>query len=157
MCSVANVLCQLGTHRRGARTLEQSVVAYRNALGERTPDRHPFAWVVTQNNLAAAMQALGVHEEDIAALEASIPLYDAVLKVVTREALPLVWALVTANRASALAALAGESDHLDAAESAVAEYDRLVELFDGTAYAGMRAAASDGSRAARDLADSLQV
>ena len=59
ICCVGNVLCELGTHRRGARTLEQSVVAYRNALSERTKDTNPVAWAITNNNLAAAMQALG--------------------------------------------------------------------------------------------------
>jgi len=68
MCAAGTVLYRLGTQRRGARTLEQSVVAYRNALGERTFVENRFAWLITQNNLAATMQALGEHEEDIGSL-----------------------------------------------------------------------------------------
>src|SRR5690606_41029744 len=112
-CSVGTVLCQLGTHRRGAHTLEQSLVAFRNALAERSRDEHSHAWAVTQNNVAVAMQALGEHEEDIASLEASIPLYDAVLSVLTRDSLPMLWAMVSANRASAKLALDRKSTRLN--------------------------------------------
>jgi hypothetical protein len=154
---VGTVLCQLGTHRRGARTLEQSVVAYRNALDERTQDKSPFAWAITQNNLAAAMQALGEHEEDIGSLEASIPVYDAVLKVLNSDTVPLIWAMVSANRASAMCALAGESDHLDMAEASVVEFEKIARLFEGTEYAGYRTKAQERARQAQALIDSLQL
>ena len=155
--SVGTVLCQLGVHRRGARTLEQSVVAYRNAMGERTQGKNPYAWAITQNNLAAAMQALGEHEEDIASLEASIPIYDAALKILTCDTVPLISAMVSANRASAMCALAGESDHLDMAETTMVEFDKIARLFDDTDYAGYLTAAVERRRRAQKLVDSLQV
>ena len=137
--------------------MEQSLVAYRNALSERTQDKHPIAWAITQNNLAAAMQALGEHEEDIGSLEASIPVYEAALKVLTSNKVPLVWAVVSANRASAMLALAGESDYLDLAESAGDEFKRIAELFEGTDYLTYQTAAQERANTARELADSLQV
>ena len=133
-CSVGTVLYQIGVQRRGSRTLEQAVVAFRNALSERTQDKSLITWMITQNNLAATLQALGEHEEDIASLEASIPMYDAVLKVLDRDELPLIWAQVAANRVSAMYSLAVESDYLDMAEAAVAEFDRIHELFGDTDY-----------------------
>jgi len=161
MCSVGTVLYQLGTHRRGARTLEQAVVALRNALAERNAERNAdknlFAWAITQNNLAATMQALGEHEEDIGSLEASIPLYDAVLKVLTRDALPLIWTMVSANRASAMYALAGESDYLDMAEASIAEFKKIHELFAGTDFSNYQTKALARAEQAEELVASLQV
>ena len=129
MCSVGNVLCLLGTHRKGARTLEQAVVVMRNAMAERTPDKSAYGWAITQNNLAATLQALGTHEEDISSLEESIPIYDATLKALAKDDVPMMWAMVTANRASAMHALASESDHVDMALKAASEFDEIASLF----------------------------
>ena len=151
------VLYQLGTHRRGARTLEQSVVALRNSLSVRTQDADALGWALAQNNLAAAMQALGEHEEDIASLEACIPIYDAALKVLTWDRIPLVWIMVSANRASAKCALAGESDYLDLAEAAMNDFEEILERLEGTDYQDYREKAQARAQRARGLAASLQV
>jgi hypothetical protein len=151
------VLYQLGAQRRGARTLEQSLVAFRNALGERTQEKNEFSWAITQNNIAAAMQGLGEHEEDIGSLEASIPVYEAAMKVLDKDRLPLIWAMVTANRASALLALAQESDYLDMAETAVAEFTALCELFEGTEYTVYQEQSLARRQQAEQLVAKLQV
>jgi len=132
-------------------------VALRNALAERNIDNNPFAWAITQNNLAATMQALGEHEEDIGSLEASIPLYDAVLKVLTRDAVPLIWTMVSANRASAMYALAAESDYLDMAEASVAEFKKIQASFDGTDYSDYQTKALERAEQAEQLVASLQL
>ena len=167
MCNVGTILYRLGARRRGARTLEQAVVAYRNALavrgepvhgeGVRTEDDNNIAWAITQNNLAATLQALGEHEEDIASLEASIPVYDAALKELSSDALPLVNAMVTANRSSAMNALAGESDYLDMAEAAVDEFKKLCDLFDNTDYKNYQSKVLERTEQSQQLVTSLQV
>ena len=156
-CDVGTVLYQLGTHRRGARTLEQSVVAFRNALSERTSDKNAYTCAITQNNLAAALQMFGEREEDIASLESSIPLYDAALKVLSNDAVPLIWAMVSANKASAMYSLAVESDYLDMAEATIVEFDKICKLFEGTEYKNYHAKALERSQQARELVASLQV
>ncbi len=157
LCSIGTVLYQLGTQRRGARTLEQCLVAFRNALGERTYDKYPAGWAITQNNMAAALQGLGEHEEDIASLEASIPAYEAALKVVDPESLPLIWAMITANRASALYALAEESDYLDMAETAVVEFEKLDKLFADTDYEHYKQKTAARIEQSKALVAALQV
>ncbi len=157
MCCIGTVLYQLGTHRRGARTLEQALVAFRNGLSQRTQDKNPIAWAITQNNLAATMQALGEHEEDIGSLEASIPIYDATLKVINSDNYPQVAAMVTANRASAMSALAGESDYLDMAEASVEQFKQISNLFEGTDYTHFQTRAQEQSQRAEQLVASLQV
>ena len=157
LCSIGIVLYQLGAQRRGARTLEQSVVALRNALAERTQDKNLIAWAITQNNVAAALQGLGEHEEDIGSLEASVPVYDSVLKALDKDALPLIWAMISANRSSAILALATESDYLDMAESAVTEFEKLCTLFDETDFVNYQTKARERLDQAKQLVASLQV
>jgi len=154
---VGTVLYQLGTHRRGSRTLEQALVAFRNSLSERTLDKGMVGWAITQNNMAATLQALGEHEEDIGSLEASIPVYDSVLKELDREALPLIWSMVSANRVSAMQSLATESDYLDMAETAVSEFEKIRDLFDGTDYTSYHTQAVERLQQSQRLVASLQV
>jgi len=156
MCGIGTLLYLLGTHRRGARTLEQALVAYRNVLSQRTIDNQK-AWVITQNNVAAVLQALGEHEEDIGSLEASIPIYDSVLKELDDMTLPLITAMVQANRASAMRALASESDYLDMAELSVEEFEKIGELFKGSEYEGYQTKAGERVQEAQKLVGSLQV
>jgi tetratricopeptide (TPR) repeat protein len=147
--------------------LEQSVVALRNALSVRSRDRNRIdknriAWLITQNNLAAALQALGEHEEDIGSLEASIPAYEAALQALDDDSIPLVRApliraMILTNRASAMCALAAESDYLDMAEASVGEFEKLAALFDGTEYTHYYEKAQKRIQQARELTASLQV
>ena len=148
---------QLGIHRRGARTLEQAVVALRNALSIRSREQNLIAWVIAQNNLAATLQALGEHEEDIGSLEASIPAYETVLKALDNDSMPLVRAMIATNHASAMYALASESDYLDMAEAAVEEFEKIAALFNGTEYTHYYDKAQERVQQAQNLVTSLQV
>jgi tetratricopeptide (TPR) repeat protein len=49
--------------------LEEAVVAYRAALEERTQDRVPLDWAMTQNNLGTALWTLGERNKDRIILE----------------------------------------------------------------------------------------
>jgi hypothetical protein len=56
--NLGNALAALGQRESGTARLEQAVDAYRAALQERTRERVPLAWVMTQNNLAGAQALL---------------------------------------------------------------------------------------------------
>ena len=155
--SVGNVLCLLGVHRRGPRTLEQAVVVMRNAMAERTPDKSAYGWAITQNNLAVALQALGTHEEDIPSLEESIPIYDATLKALPKDDVPMMWAMVTANRASAMHALAEESDYVDMALMAATEFDEVARLFASAELSNYQQLAEERKEQSEVLVKLLQV
>jgi tetratricopeptide (TPR) repeat protein len=157
LCNVGNVLCLLGVHRRGPRTLEQAVVVMRNAMAERTPDKSAYGWAVTQNNLAVALQALGTHEEDIQSLEESIPIYDATLKALPKDDVPMMWAMVTANRAAALHALAQESDYVDMAMKAESEFDDIAKLFANVELTHYQQLAEERRDQSKGLVKQLQV
>ena len=129
----------------------------RNAMAERTPDKTAYGWAITQNNLAATLQALGKHEEDIQSLEESIPIYDATLKALPKDDVPMMWAMVTANRASAMHALAEESDYVDMALMAASEFDKAAELFAGAELTRYQQLAEELRDQSKDLVKLLEV
>src|SRR5690606_42008756 len=59
----------------GTARLEQAVAAYREALKERTPERVPLDWAMTQNNLGNALSGLGERESGTARLEEAVEAY----------------------------------------------------------------------------------
>src|SRR5690242_21327641 len=48
----------------GTARLEEAVAIYRAALEERTRERVPLDWAITQSNLGKALQILGERERD---------------------------------------------------------------------------------------------
>jgi len=61
--------------------LEQAVEAYRAALQERTRERVPLQWAMTQYNLGNALQTLGERERGTARLDEAVEAYRAALEV----------------------------------------------------------------------------
>ena len=60
--------------------LEEAVVAYREALIERTRERVPLDWAMTQNNLGNALLTLGQRETGTTKLEEPVAAYREALK-----------------------------------------------------------------------------
>jgi hypothetical protein len=58
------------------------VAAHRLALEERTRERVPLDWAMTQNNLGTALWTLGDREAGTARLEEAVAALDACLTVV---------------------------------------------------------------------------
>jgi tetratricopeptide (TPR) repeat protein len=90
---LGDALASLGERESGTARLEEAAVAYRTALKERTRERVPLDWALTQNNLGSALQALGERESGTAKLEEAVAAYRAALEEWTRERAPLDWAL----------------------------------------------------------------
>jgi hypothetical protein len=61
--------------------LRQAVAAYREALQERTRERVPLDWAMTQNNLGTALSRLGERESGTARLEEAVAAYREALTV----------------------------------------------------------------------------
>ena len=56
--NLGTALLALGGRESGTARLEEAVAAYRAALEERTRDRVPLDWAMTQNNLGKAQALL---------------------------------------------------------------------------------------------------
>ena len=98
--------------RAGRRGWRRRSTAYRDALKERTRERVPLDWAMTQNNLGNALRTLGERESGTARLEEAVAAYRDALEEWTRERVPLDWAMTQNNLGNALrdARRAGERD-----------------------------------------------
>jgi tetratricopeptide (TPR) repeat protein len=82
-----------------------AIAAYRAALEERTRERVPLDWAMTQNNLGSALRALGERESGTARLEEAVTAYRAALEEWTRERVPHWHEIAQRNLASCLVLL----------------------------------------------------
>jgi tetratricopeptide (TPR) repeat protein len=101
---------RLGERESGTSHLEEAVAAYREALKERTRDRVPLDWALTQNNLGIALTNLGERVAETALLEEALASYNQALDVLTAESAPHY-------RSMALSGLERASKLLDARKS----------------------------------------
>jgi hypothetical protein len=62
----------LGERENGTARLEEALTAYRAALEERTHERVPREWAITQNHLGTALRTLGERERGNARLEEAL-------------------------------------------------------------------------------------
>ena len=94
----------LGERESGTARLEEAVAAYRAALEERTRERVPLHWAMTQSDLGNALLTLGERESGTARLEEAVQAYRAALEEYTRERVPLDWAASFGNQGVAMIA-----------------------------------------------------
>ena len=95
--NLGTALGTLGERQTGTARLEEAVAAYRAALEERTRERVPLDWAMTQMNLGNALCALGNRRTGTAHLEAAAAAWDACLSV-TSTVWPPDWVQVLEAR-----------------------------------------------------------
>jgi hypothetical protein len=72
LAAQANALYKHGERRGDNGSLRRAVAIYRAALRERTRERVPLDWAMTQNNLGNALRTLGEREAGTARLEEAV-------------------------------------------------------------------------------------
>jgi exonuclease VII small subunit len=127
--NLGNALSVLGERESGTARLEEAVAAYRDdALKERTHERVPLQWAMTQVNLGTALEVLGERESGTAKLEEAVAAYRDALKERTRERVPLDWAVTQIHLGNALQTLGERESGTARLEEAVSAYrDALKE------------------------------
>jgi tetratricopeptide (TPR) repeat protein len=145
----------LGETRKGPRTLEQSVAAFQNALAERTRERVPQEWAMTQNNLGAALQSLGKRQEDPLLLEKSAAAYENALLEVTRERSAMGWAMTLANLGAVRMTMADMTRDNDVALLALNDFDEVVSYFQEASHAQYMELAEEQRKYAQELVTAL--
>jgi tetratricopeptide (TPR) repeat protein len=108
-------------------SLEAAIAAYREALKERTRERVPVDWAMTQNNLGIALLRLSGRENSTARLEEAVAVYREALKEWTRERVPLHWAMTQNNLGIALLRLGERENSVARLEEAVAAYHEALK------------------------------
>jgi tetratricopeptide (TPR) repeat protein len=124
---LGNALQTLGERESGTARLEEAVSAYRAALEERTRDRVPLDWAMTQNNLGNALATLGERASGTARLEEAVSAYRAALEERTRDRVPLDWAATQNNLGNVLQTLGGRESGTARLEEAVSAYRAALE------------------------------
>ncbi len=112
----------IGEQRGDSDALKRAIAAYREALKERTREKVPLDWAMTQNNLGNAFLRLGQRESGTEQLEAAITAYREALKEYTREKVPLLWAMTQNNLGTVLSTLGERNSGTEQLEAAVAAY-----------------------------------
>jgi tetratricopeptide (TPR) repeat protein len=101
----------LGERQRSTAQLDEAVAAYREALMrealmEKTRERDPRDWAMTQANLGFALLRLGEPESGTARLEEAVAAYGEALKEQPRTRVPILWAKSAGNQGVALMLIA---------------------------------------------------
>ena len=115
-------LQELGAREPGTARLEAAAEAFRLALEERTRERVPLDWAMTQNNLGTALAELGEREAGTERLEQAVEAYRLALEERTRERVPLDWATTQNNLGNAL-------QTLGVREAGTARLEQAIEAF----------------------------
>ena len=92
----------LGQKESDTARLEQAIIAFCDALEERTRERLPIQWAMTKNNLGNALWRLGQTESGTGRLEEAVIAFHDALEEFTRERMPLDWAKTQTTSASRL-------------------------------------------------------
>jgi tetratricopeptide (TPR) repeat protein len=100
--NLGTALWTLGARESGTARLEEAVATYRDALQERTRERVPLDWAMTQNNLGNALSTLGERESGTARLEEAVAAYRDALQECTRDRVPYYWEGTQRNLEGAL-------------------------------------------------------
>jgi tetratricopeptide (TPR) repeat protein len=82
----------LDKRKPGTARLEEGVIAFREALKERTRGRVPLDWAATQHNLGTVLTLVGALKPGTAQLKEAVVAFREALKERTRERVPLDWA-----------------------------------------------------------------
>jgi tetratricopeptide (TPR) repeat protein len=113
---IGNALGVLGQRRRGTRMLEESIIAFENALSERS----------RQNNLGNTLGILGQRQNNTEMLEKSLQAFECALEVRTQENSPREWATTQNNLGSVLQALGQRKNDAQLLKRSVEAYKQVL-------------------------------
>jgi tetratricopeptide (TPR) repeat protein len=137
--------------------LEEEIVAYRDALKQRTRERLPLDWAATQNHLGNALSTLGARENNTARLEEAVAAYSDALKERTRDRVPFDWAVSLGNQGVAMIMLAGRTRNTTMAEIACHQIEMALGMVRSYGHAPFAAQYQSRLHAARRIRDDLIV
>jgi len=123
----ADALTTHGDEKGDNAILAQAIGVYRDVLRERTRDRKPLDWAMTQNNLGNALVRLGERESGTGRLEEAVRAYGEALKEYTREVVPLLWATTQSNLGNALQRLGERENGTGRLEEAVVAFRQALK------------------------------
>jgi len=125
----ADALYRQGDEQGDNAALRKSIETWHLVLEQRSRERVPLEWAMTQSNLGNALEALGERESGTARLEEAVAAYRAALDEYPRERVPLKWAKAQMNLGAALGTLGEHENGTTHLEEAVAAYRAALEEY----------------------------
>jgi tetratricopeptide (TPR) repeat protein len=116
-------LYRQGDEKGDDAALQQAVIVCSTLLSERTRERAPREWALTQNSLGVALEELGDRNNDTAALEAAVAAFTAASLEFADERDLLSWIGALNGRGMALKALGARDSDPTYLKQAVAAYE----------------------------------
>ena len=129
LCSYADVERTIGEQCGKSDALQRAIAAYNAALKERTRDKAPLQWVMTQHKLGTALGILGERERGTKNLEAAVTAFHEVFKIYTQERVPLQWAGTQNNLGAALSILGERESEIEHLKDAVAAFHEALKVW----------------------------
>ena len=115
---------------KGNRTLQKSVVAYKNALAQLDADNYATELTATHNNRGAVLHHLGESEENPERLVEAIKSYEKALTVSMEQQLPFHLAvIIRVNKTTAQNVLAELTNNTVLAGEVADEFELILECF----------------------------
>src|SRR5580704_1611561 len=125
--SLARALMVDGEQSGKSSSLIESIELFRETLEERTRERVPIDWALTQNHLGVALTTLGQREGGTTKLAEAVVAFRLALQERTRARVPLDWATTQNNLANALFRLGERESGTEKLLLAIAAYRKSLE------------------------------
>ncbi|HWQ70620.1 MAG TPA: hypothetical protein VN494_11845 [Patescibacteria group bacterium] len=154
---LADSLLMFGEQAGKTESLVDAVAIYREALKERTRERVPLDWAMTQYNLGTALARLGEREKGTAHLEEAVAAYREALKEYTRERVPIQWAMTQTDLGAALGMLGERENRLDLICEALGLSAAAWEIFSDSAPAYASVAKQSGEIAIQVMREGFEA
>ena len=126
---LADAYYTLGIQKGQNEYLEKTVAICMEILQERTRERVPLDWAMTQNNLGNVLTSMEERENNTDRLKQAVAAYTEALKERTRERVPLDWAMTQNNLGFALSRKGERENNTDQLEQAITAYSNALEVF----------------------------
>ncbi len=129
MTAVGNILSSAWRLSEDPTRLDRAVKAYQVALAKSYDKDNPLNWALTQNHLAAALQAQSNRDKDPAPLKAAAEAYRAVAAALGSHLHVNDWALAYSHLGDVLVKLSNYEDAVQRLKEASEAYQQALKVF----------------------------
>lgn len=136
MTAVGNVLASMWRLKGESAHLDRAIEAYKLALRQNYDEDNPLNWALTQNQLAAALQAQATRDKDPAPLKAAAEAYSAVAVALGAHLHINDWALAQVHLGDVLVKLSNYGDAVRHLQKASEAYQQALKAFTREAMPG---------------------
>lgn len=129
MTAIGNILASMWRLKEDPVHIDRAIMAYKLALAQNYDKDNPLNWALTQNHLAAALQAQSRRDKDSAPLRAAADSYRAVAAALGAHLHVNDWALAQVHLGDVLVKLSNFGDPVQHLQKATEAYQLALKAF----------------------------